>query len=173
MMKRADADPKFSLKDPLFGDLAKNLRYDLGQMVPKMDQSELSNGVQIEGTVVGDCEGMLRIDVHPKSFNLQEGGTYQPITAIEISGKNDFQIRSPLGESISLLALCDTNNNQGLEPGLDWMSVPYPLPSPKGPPTIHTVKLIMNLLPEEDLRPQPPDEQPPDDQVLPPLDQGQ
>ena len=98
--------------------------HDLGQLKEQKGQKEILAGdhVQIRGTISGECNGTVRLDVLSLTDSPADTQTKGPLTGKDLDGTGEFVIAVPKDSSISLTALCDDNGDQKITEKDDKLS---------------------------------------------------
>ena len=98
--------------------------HDLGQLKEQKTQKDILAGdhVQIRGTISGDCNGAVRLDVLSLTDSPADTQTKGPLTGKDLEGTGEFVIAVPKDSSISLTALCDDNGDQKITEKDDKLS---------------------------------------------------
>ena len=120
--------PGVSIGPPPLGDQTDGMRYDLQTMKAQFSQEELKDGVTISGTVIGECNGFMRIDATEQVEAAEEGKPLPgPVSSVNVSGGKEFSIKVPTTKIISLIAICDKDSDGMIKTGVDSMSMPVNL----------------------------------------------
>ena len=98
--------------------------HDLGQLKEQKTQKDILAGehVQIRGTISGECNGVVRLDVLSLTDSPADTQTKGPLTGKDLEGTGEFVIAVPKDSSISLTALCDDNGDQKITEKDDKLS---------------------------------------------------
>ena len=98
--------------------------HDLGQLKEQKSQKDIlgAEHVQISGTISGECNGMVRLDVLSLTDSPADTQTKGPLTGKDLEGTGDFVIAVPKDSSVSLTALCDDNGDQKITEKDDKLS---------------------------------------------------
>ena len=106
------------------GGAPGGILHDLGQLKEQKAQKEILAGdhVQIRGTISGECNGTVRLDVLSLTDSPADTQTKGPLTGKDLEGTGEFVIAVPKDSSISLTALCDDNGDQKITEKDDKLS---------------------------------------------------
>ena len=98
--------------------------HDLGQLKEQKTQKDILAGdhVQVRGTISGECNGPVRLDVLSLTDSPADTQTKGPLTGKDLDGTGEFVIAVPKDSSISLTALCDDNGDQKITEKDDKLS---------------------------------------------------
>ncbi|MAA78761.1 MAG: hypothetical protein CL916_05835 [Deltaproteobacteria bacterium] len=98
--------------------------HDLGQLKEQKTQKDILAGdhVQVRGTISGECNGPVRLDVLSLTDSPADTQTKGPLTGKDLEGTGEFVIAVPKDSSISLTALCDDNGDQKITEKDDKLS---------------------------------------------------
>ena len=114
------------------------------------DKVKTSDHYVVKGTVEGECEGRLRIEVldaaaKPPPPGAKGGG---PLSALDLSSSGAFSVLVPAGKTINLSAVCDTNNDGVINGLTDAVSAPGPGDGITGEKAGVTLTLVISGPPE-------------------------
>ncbi|HCH63019.1 MAG TPA: hypothetical protein DFR83_09455, partial [Deltaproteobacteria bacterium] len=103
--------------DPNAGKGTENdpMAQDLRIVPPQQEQAAIKNGAHytVKGTISGDCEGTLRIDVLEDLKEPPAPGSAPPgpLAATTLSKPGAYSVAVPKGKTIMLSAVCDSNKD--------------------------------------------------------------
>ena len=101
----------------------------LDEMKGQQTQEEVAAGdhFTVSGTVSGDCEGSIRIDVIDGSLAgappSPDGKVPGPLTTLTMEATGEFSAAVPKGKPINLSALCDNDKDGKISNGTDSLSL--------------------------------------------------
>ena len=106
------------------GGAPGGILHDLGQLKEQKTQKDILAGdhVQIRGTISGECNGTVRLDVLSLTDSPADTQTKGPLTGKDLEGTGEFVIAVPKDSSISLTALCDDNGDKKITEKDDKLS---------------------------------------------------
>ena len=101
---------------------------EAGEMVilqPVRNQTSIRGGAHftLSGSVEGDCDGRLRIDVLSATPAAPDAGQLGPLSALDLEEAGAFEVVAPEGDTVELSAICDLNGDDRIGSG-DAISAP-------------------------------------------------